>query len=405
MATKQQIAGQILTVTPKGLFIDGKPTTTYNGEPILSYKSRPIELTDTEITGLIKYFDAVQIMQSDTEGEYMEPGYPTPDTTGLYTWVRVRMKPNEPLSDWLRLTESTGFPVTSRDVFQTTQNQILHGLHTNILDHAQVLRSPKRPEFREALEANINKYWRTERDLMRNYVDPGNHVVSEDFSTMIIRKKLIAFAAKYPEAVNSLTPTGMQSLKLEYLVRFAEFAGLILIFPLRSSNWKSADELSDTYIKAKPAAIHEALHNLSEAMMENIQILTDKNTGEHDLYLNTRAVQDFAIRAGFDSTWKGIEVLMDKYIAAEPQAIYDALYKLSRVMPKHIKVLVNDTTGEQDVYLDINAVDAFCAKAGLETKASKAKSMRRAKKNTDTLINNEDLKNKNKNGHGGHSPR
>ena len=134
---------------------------------------------------------------------------------------------------------------------------------------------------------------------MRNYVDPGNHVVSEDFSSMIIHKKLIAFAARYPEAVNSLTADGVQSLKLEYLVRFAEFASLFLIFPLRTSSWKSADELADKYIKEKPKAIHDALYNLSDVMMENIQILTDKNTGEHDLYLDIHALKEFCIAAGF----------------------------------------------------------------------------------------------------------
>lgn len=144
--TDQKTQGQILNVNSKGLFVDGKPTTTYNGAAIASTEKFS-KLLGTD-------FVEVEIMQSDLSGQYSESGQPTPDDMGLYTWLRAKTKDGL-WSDWLRLGDYTGYPVVAKEPFQSNQEQVRQRLKRDILADAFVLQSTKRPDFRKAVLANV----------------------------------------------------------------------------------------------------------------------------------------------------------------------------------------------------------------------------------------------------------
>ncbi len=147
MATKKT-QGQILSVNAKGLFIDGKPTTTYNGATI--------EKAGDFAKVLGTYFAEVEIMQSDLSAECGESGKPAPDDAGLYTWVRAKVKGGF-WSDWLRLVEYTGYPIVAKEPLQSNQEQVRRRLKRNILADAFVLTSTKRPQLKDALLNNLEK--------------------------------------------------------------------------------------------------------------------------------------------------------------------------------------------------------------------------------------------------------
>ena len=302
--TDKKTKGQILTVNAKGLFIDGKPTTTYNGATI--------EKAADFAKLLVEDFVEVEIMQSDLSSRHGESGNPTPDYMGLYTWMRVKIKvgKREIWSDWLRDGEYTGFPIVAKEPFQSNQDQMRQRLKQRILADAFVLASAKRPEFREALLENLQPkrgVWRTAKELA-TYVDVVSmdmdsddfHVDGLDKTVELINEKLKKFhdkyATKYPNAVK-VEDAGKNrksySLNLKYIQLFCKASNFTLIIPLKTKDWKNVRELALHYIDADPEIISAALNKLTTSLFESIQALTNPETGEHELCLNIAGIQKF----------------------------------------------------------------------------------------------------------------
>ena len=128
--------GQVLTVTPMGVFIDGVPTKTYNGLPLRGL--------DKFNFGLIDDIIEIQVMQSDTDGKYGMAGTPTPDINGRYTWMRVKTDKGI-WSDWLYRAGTNGL-----------QDGALLTSVTALVD-TFILASKKRRDFRALVTLNLTR--------------------------------------------------------------------------------------------------------------------------------------------------------------------------------------------------------------------------------------------------------
>ena len=400
MVTKRNSSGQILTVTPRGLFVDGKPTKTYNGEEIAK--------ADEFAKALGKDFYMMQIMQSDLKGEHGKAGNPNPDSMGLYTWVRVRTKKDGTWSDWIRDVESDGFPTVRTDMFQSTQDEMRKLMMEKILSNTFKMHNPKGADqgmLRQALLDSL-KGWKSESELVQ-YLDSGAlGADSEEKSIEVFHKALKAFAAGHPDAVKLADDTGTYSLKMTNIVFFSKLSKLRLVYPVKPDNWLTADELSKHYIKAKPDVIKTKLNDLyidmanglsddlalddfddesaeiinggfDQVAVGNIEQWTNPHTGEPELCLKLTAIPEFCDKAKLkyvgikDKNWKNAEELARIYIKATPTAIYEAMEHLSSRMKKDIQTLVNLDTGKRDLCLNALAIYEFCKQSGLSPRSGK----------------------------------
>ena len=307
MVTKRQTHSQILTVNPSGLFIDGKPTKTYNGELI--------EKVADFAKVLGKDFIEVQIMQSDTPANYAESGTPEPDDLGLYTWVRVKVQGGKDgiWSDWLRNTEYTGYPTVAQEPFQSTQDQARKRLQGNILTDTFVLHSTKRKELRNALQKNLEPKlaeWKSSKELTSYIVSPFDAL---DKSEEFLKKKLKDFASKYPDAV-AIVKDAQDAryvnywLDRKFMKKFCKYSGLHMVLPLKTKDWKNAADLAKGGIKEKEKNINKALEQLIDAitkqlqtspepdieMLDWVQLMLNPETFEPEYCLNAKNVKDFA---------------------------------------------------------------------------------------------------------------
>ena len=348
MVAKHKEAGQILTVTPRGLFIDGKPTKTYNGANI--------KKADDFAKLLGKDFDTVQIMQSETEGKYMMPGNPTPDADGLYTWVRARPAKKGTFSDWMMLADYEGFPRVTSDMFQSTVKDVIRRIQEGIVSEAMVLQSKKRPEFRQAIFDDI-KGWKSESELVQ-YLDTGAlGADSEEKSTELLHKKLKSFATQKPDAVRFAEDTGVYSLKMTNIVLFSRLSKTRLIYPVKKDNWLTAEELSKHYIKAKPDVISAKMNDLYVDMSNGLS-----DDFEPDDFDETSAE---IINGGFDQVAVG-----------------------------NIEQWTNQKTGEPELCLKDSAIKEFCKKSGLTPKPdpNEAKAKQKATKKPTASKKSESVK-------------
>lgn len=129
--------GEILTVTPTGVFVNGVPVTNYNGEKIENINNLSRCFTENIIE--------LEVMQSDTDGKYIGlTGNPMPASDGRYVWLRGKSDENI-WSDWL---------------FRANYSSVKNGvclLPRWVIKDATIMTSKKRPEFSKIMMNNIAK--------------------------------------------------------------------------------------------------------------------------------------------------------------------------------------------------------------------------------------------------------
>lgn len=88
---------EYITVKANGIFVGGKPATTYRGKTICY--SNDVRESFADIQILNETVAELHVLSSETRGEYAEPGNPS-GKHGLNAWCRVKFE-NGNLGAWV----------------------------------------------------------------------------------------------------------------------------------------------------------------------------------------------------------------------------------------------------------------------------------------------------------------
>lgn len=128
--------GHIVQIKQDGIFVAEKPSDFYHDQQI----AKPT------LNALGNDFVEIQVMQSDTKGNFAKTGKPVPAIKGHFNWLRAK-DTQDVWSDWLLRSVTDKFLETDAARSQASQ----------IVTDASLVQSKKRTDFRDALKQNISK--------------------------------------------------------------------------------------------------------------------------------------------------------------------------------------------------------------------------------------------------------
>lgn len=315
MVTKRNENNKILTINSKGLFIDGKPTTTYNGFPIKDYeKFQRLLLLDVK-------FDEVQIMQA-SESELGQN--PESDKNGLFTWARIREKSRDwsdwqPLSDYSILASKKGRAVAVRELSQNILYDALkyHYNFVEIVNHesplwvdmSKIIDNINMDALLEADAKFLRQKFHTSKITQKHvqdYIRDRLRYRAHNGKKLLIDGDFYVFSTACPgwgerpdyDKAQPYRRVDSFCLNINYLEDFYKSIGLPLIFSLKPKDWKTAEELANKHIGADAIDIDEGLKKLENVLKGKIKLFISPDTGEIIPCLNEKAIEQFCVIEG-----------------------------------------------------------------------------------------------------------